>query len=29
VFLSDGQVVDEMADPTTAKVVDRIKQFGE
>ena len=29
VFLSDGRVVDEMTDPTTAKIVDRMKQFGE
>jgi hypothetical protein len=29
VFLSDGRVVDEMVDPTTADVVDRMKRFGE
>jgi putative ABC transport system ATP-binding protein len=29
VFLSDGRVVDDMADPTTAKIVDRTKLLGE
>jgi putative ABC transport system ATP-binding protein len=29
VFLADGQIVDEMHDPTAKKVLDRIKQFGE
>jgi putative ABC transport system ATP-binding protein len=29
VFLSDGRVVDELIDPTTAKVVDLMKQLGE
>jgi putative ABC transport system ATP-binding protein len=28
-FLNDGQIVDEMADPTAEKVLDRLKQFGE
>jgi putative ABC transport system ATP-binding protein len=28
VFLSDGRLVDEMADPATAQVVDRMKRFG-
>jgi len=28
VFLADGQVVDEMADPTSDRVLDRMKQFG-
>ena len=26
-FLADGQIVDEMADPTTDRVLDRMKQF--
>jgi putative ABC transport system ATP-binding protein len=29
VFLGDGRVVDEMTDPTSERVLDRIKQFGE
>ena len=29
VFLNDGRIVDEMADPTAEKVLDRMKQFGE
>jgi putative ABC transport system ATP-binding protein len=29
VFLSDGRVVDEIINPTTANVVDRMKRFGE
>jgi putative ABC transport system ATP-binding protein len=28
-FLADGRLVDEMADPTAATVLDRIKRFGE
>ena len=26
-FLADGQIVDSMADPTTDRVLDRMKQF--
>jgi putative ABC transport system ATP-binding protein len=29
VFLADGKIVDDMADPTAERVLDRIKQFGE
>jgi putative ABC transport system ATP-binding protein len=29
VFLADGRIVDEMADPTADKVLDRMKRFGE
>jgi putative ABC transport system ATP-binding protein len=29
VFLNDGRVVDEMAEPTAERVLDRMKQFGE
>jgi putative ABC transport system ATP-binding protein len=29
VFLADGRIVDEMADPTAARVLERMKQFGE
>ena len=29
VFLADGKIVDEMADPTAERVLDRLKQFGE
>jgi putative ABC transport system ATP-binding protein len=29
VFLADGRVVDEMADPTSARIIDRMKLFGE
>ena len=29
VFLADGQIVDEMADPTAERVLDRIKAFGD
>jgi putative ABC transport system ATP-binding protein len=29
VFLADGKIVDEMADPTADKVLDRMKSFGE
>ncbi len=29
VFLADGRIVDEMADPTADRVLDRIKQFGD
>jgi putative ABC transport system ATP-binding protein len=29
VFLADGRIVDEMADPTPERVLDRMKQFGE
>ena len=28
VFLEDGRIVDEMHDPTTDAVIDRMKQFG-
>jgi putative ABC transport system ATP-binding protein len=28
VFLEDGRIVDEMSDPTTDSVIDRMKQFG-
>jgi putative ABC transport system ATP-binding protein len=28
-FLADGRIVDEMADPTAEKVLDRLKKFGE
>jgi putative ABC transport system ATP-binding protein len=28
-FLADGRIVDEMADPTPQRVLDRMKQFGE
>ncbi len=29
VFLNDGRIVDEMADPTAERVLDRMKRFGE
>ncbi len=29
VFLGDGKIVDEMADPTAAKVLDRMHSFGD
>jgi putative ABC transport system ATP-binding protein len=29
VFLADGKVVDEMADPTSERVLDRLKRFGD
>jgi len=29
VFLNDGRIVDEMAEPTAERVLDRMKQFGE
>ncbi|MFL6247672.1 MAG: ABC transporter ATP-binding protein [Thermoanaerobaculia bacterium] len=29
VFLADGRIVDEMADPTSERVLDRMKQFGD
>ena len=29
VFLADGQIVDEMADPTAERVLDRMKRFGD
>ncbi len=29
IFLADGKVVDEMRDPTAAKVLDRLKRFGD
>ncbi len=29
VFLADGQIVDEMLDPTADRVLDRMKRFGE
>jgi putative ABC transport system ATP-binding protein len=29
VFLADGRIVDEMADPTAEHVLDRMKQFGD
>jgi putative ABC transport system ATP-binding protein len=28
-FLADGRIVDEMADPSARRVLDRMKQFGE
>ena len=28
-FLDDGQIVDEMAEPTAERVLDRLKQFGD
>jgi putative ABC transport system ATP-binding protein len=28
IFLADGQVVDEMREPTPERVLDRMKQFG-
>jgi len=29
IFLADGRIVDEMADPTAERVLDRMKRFGE
>ena len=29
VFLADGRIVDEMTDPTSERVLDRMKRFGE
>jgi putative ABC transport system ATP-binding protein len=29
IFLADGRIVDEMAEPTAEKVLDRLKAFGE
>jgi putative ABC transport system ATP-binding protein len=29
VFLADGRIVDEMADPTPERVLDRLKGFGD
>jgi putative ABC transport system ATP-binding protein len=29
IFLADGKIVDEMADPTAQSVLDRMKHFGE
>jgi putative ABC transport system ATP-binding protein len=29
VFLADGRIVDEMADPTPDRVLDRMKRFGD
>jgi putative ABC transport system ATP-binding protein len=29
IFIADGRIVDEMADPTAARIVDRMKRFGE
>ncbi|MCU0270773.1 MAG: ABC transporter ATP-binding protein [Acidimicrobiales bacterium] len=29
VFLADGKIVDEMLEPTTQRVLDRLKQFGD
>jgi putative ABC transport system ATP-binding protein len=29
VFLADGRIVDEMAEPTSQKVLDRMKSLGE
>jgi putative ABC transport system ATP-binding protein len=29
IFLADGQIVDQMTDPTAERVLDRMKQFGE
>ena len=28
VFLADGQIADEMTEPTTARILDRMKRFG-
>jgi putative ABC transport system ATP-binding protein len=28
VFLADGQVVDEMVEPTAQRILDRMKRFG-
>ena len=28
-FLADGRIVDEMTDPTTERVLERMKHFGE
>jgi putative ABC transport system ATP-binding protein len=28
-FLADGRIVDEMADPTAERVLDRMKKFGD
>jgi hypothetical protein len=29
VFLNDGKIVDEMTEPTSERVLDRLKAFGE
>ena len=29
IFLDDGKIVDEMAKPTTAKILDKLKKLGE
>jgi putative ABC transport system ATP-binding protein len=29
IFLADGKIVDEMSEPTSEKVLDRMKRFGE
>ena len=29
VFLADGRIVDEMADPTTERVIDHMKRMGD
>ena len=29
IFLADGQIVDEMSDPTAERVLDRMKHFGD
>jgi putative ABC transport system ATP-binding protein len=29
VFLADGQIVDQMTDPTAERVLDRMKNFGD
>jgi putative ABC transport system ATP-binding protein len=29
IFLGDGRIVDEMADPTADRVLDRMKRFGD
>ncbi len=29
IFLADGKIVDEMADPTAERVLDRLKRFGD
>jgi putative ABC transport system ATP-binding protein len=29
IFLADGRIVDEMAEPTSARVLDRMKRFGD
>ncbi len=29
VFLADGRIVDELADPSTKQILDRLKRFGD